>query len=161
MQPPVPGSSSVIAAGGCDHAGPDARNPGGRSGVPRTHVTPKAAAHRDGQCRGRFTRLESRPKPGKVPLKGRSSPGFPGLHPPPRTDPLDPWGRSAKSLEPHDSCVCLWSSLPCPPEAAVETDELLPWGGAELLGVDVQPAASGWRQHLGAHPAGDLVEGRL
>src|SRR5260370_36028144 len=105
-----------------------------------------------------LTRLESRLKPGRVSPSGRPSPGFPELHRPPRTDPLDPWGRSAKSLEPHDSCVLPLSSLPCPPEAAVEADELLPWGEPERFRVDVQPAGSGWRQHLGAHPAGDLVQ---
>ena len=48
-----------------------------------------------------------------------------------------------------------------PPEAEVEADELFPWGGAELFRVDVQPAGGGWRQHPGAHPAGDLVQGGL
>src|SRR5260370_29736446 len=40
-------------------------------------------------------------------------------------------------------------SLSCPPGtavAAVEADELLPWGEAELFRVDVQPAGGGWRQ---------------
>src|SRR5260370_39922701 len=80
-----------------------------------------------------LTRLESRLKPGRVSPSGRPSPGFPELHRPPRTDPLDPWGRSAKSLEPHDSCVLPLSSLPCPPEAAVEAGEPPPRGEPESL----------------------------
>src|SRR5437588_1747492 len=75
------------------------------AGAP-TRVTPKTAATATDNVAGRFTRPESGLNPGRSPPSGALL-RDPRAASPPRTDPLDPCGGSAESLERHDPCVCL------------------------------------------------------